>query len=176
MRKIDYDAANRDFRRDGVLVGVGSQNECFSGLSRRLEYTQTRRIRVLEDDVRAAPDLCERLLLSRAHVLPVSEVGRKHGDPGIHRTGACGKGGKALFYRWKLGTANYTQHVGFGQRTGNHTSKVGCVGKGELHPRDIGTAGRTGSRDEDGFGKIRADPSGSILKLEPMTEDEVVPL
>ena len=46
--------------------------------ARRLEDAEPRGVGVLEDDVGAAADLRERLLLARAHVIPVADVRREH--------------------------------------------------------------------------------------------------
>ena len=63
VRQVDDDARDRDFGGDAVLVGVRADDERLLRFARRLEDAEPRRVGVLEDDVGAAADLGECLLL-----------------------------------------------------------------------------------------------------------------
>ena len=73
-RQVDDHAAERDVRRNAILIGVRSDDERVLFFSRGLKYAEAGRISILEYDIHAVRDLRERLLLAGADVVPVSDV------------------------------------------------------------------------------------------------------
>ena len=82
-RQIDDDAAERDVRRDAVLIGVRSDDVCVLLLARGLKDAEPGGVSILENHVDALRELRERLLLAGADVVPVADVRRDNGDGGV---------------------------------------------------------------------------------------------
>src|SRR5688500_16552874 len=72
--EVDHDAAERDIRGNGVLVGVGAKNVDARSLLGCLEDPESCSIGILENDVSSSCDLSECLLLAGTRVIPVPDV------------------------------------------------------------------------------------------------------
>ena len=77
--------AERDVGRDGILIGIGPDDEPGPRLASSLENTQPCRVRILKDHVDSPRQLRECLLLASTHIIPVSDVGRHELDGGVDR-------------------------------------------------------------------------------------------
>src|SRR5688500_3971669 len=124
VRQVDHDAAQCAIGNYVVLVGVRSDDPGLSCCLLLLEDAETRSVCVLENYVSSARDLCYRLLLSRAHVVPVSYVRDHDFHFGIDRSRALLECSEALLDGRELSSADDSEEVRLRHSACNHTCQI----------------------------------------------------
>ena len=160
-----------------VLVRVRPDDEDDLPFARGLKDAQPGGVGVLEDDVDAARELRERLLLAGADVVPVADVGRHDANLGIDVARAALECAKALDDGGKLGAADHADRV-----RSRHRRRRACR-RGTRRrrirrscPARFGPARAAGGRYENGMRKLWCDAPRGVLELEAVAEHEVVAL
>ena len=78
MSQIDDNAAQCNLWSDAILVGVRADHVRRFRLACGLKHTEAGCIRILKNDICPAADLCQCLLLSRAYIVPITDVRDHH--------------------------------------------------------------------------------------------------
>ena len=145
-------------------------------LARRLEDAESRGVGVLEDDVGAAADLRERLLLPAltSSQLPMYELSTT--IPGFDRLRARVNAAKLSFTGGSSVPPMTPMTFDFVIAPASMPARYDASAKPKSMPATFAPVdGRRGD-DVDGLGEIRADALRGVLELEAVAEDEVVPL
>src|SRR3954469_4199424 len=103
-----------------------------------LEHAEPGGVGVLEDDVGAAADLGERLLLAGADVVPVADVAGDDADLRVDALRAALEGFEAALDGRQLGAAEDADDVALRQSAGLHAGEVGGLLEAEVDAAEVG--------------------------------------
>src|SRR4051794_27731531 len=172
-RHVEHGRGDDHIRREIVLIFVRAETADLLFLT-RLEHAAACFIRLMEDEVAAGVDERKRGELRRSGVVEVAGVDLLHIELRIHRLRAGFERSERRGDRGEVDAADESGFARFRFACGDDAEEVGRLLELEDHRGDVRRDGVARGRDEDRVRIFRAGLLRGVLKLETVTEGEIV--